>query len=83
VVLWLDRFGNALTNISRSEHEPSARVTFKGRRIGPVKTRYEQVPEGKPLALFGSSGYLELSVRDGNFAKRFNARVGDPIESRN
>jgi hypothetical protein len=34
------------------------------------------------LALVGSSGYLELAVRDGNAAERLGVKVGDEVRVR-
>lgn len=81
-LLWLDRFGNAVTSLGPEDAGRASRIFFRGRDLGPVRSHYAQAPQGKPLALFGSSGYLELSVRDGSFARRYRASVGDPVESR-
>lgn len=38
-------------------------------------------PDGLPLvALFGSNGYLEIAVRDGNAAQTLDLGVGEPVE---
>ena len=80
-VLWVDRFGNAVTNLTSKEVAPTARIVFKGRSLGRVRGHYAQAGKGEALALFGSSGHVELSIRDGDFAARFKARLGDPVES--
>lgn len=73
-----DRFGNAVTSIpSRGARS----ILYKGRSY-PVRTHYASVPSGKPLAVAGSSGLVELSVRDGDFRRRFKARPGDPVHAR-
>lgn len=77
-VLSFDRFGNALTSI------PSRGVKallYKGRSY-PVRTHYAAVRSGSPLAVAGSSGLVELSVRDGDFRARFKARTGDKVHAR-
>ncbi len=43
---------------------------------------YAEVEPGEPLALVGSSGHLELSVNQGNFAEKYAVRIGDPVELR-
>jgi S-adenosylmethionine hydrolase len=50
--------------------------------MGAVRRHYSEVASGKPLAVLGSSGLIELSVRDGNFARKYKARVGEPVELR-
>lgn len=81
-VLWIDRFGNAVTNLRREHAKDSGRVLFRGRPVA-VCGHYAQAPAGRPLALIGSSGFLELSIRGGDFAERHKARPGDKIEYRN
>lgn len=73
-VVAIDRFGNAVTSV------PSANTVRFGGKTLDVRRSYSDVPAGKPLALVGSSGYVELSVRDGSFAKEFKAKVGDSVD---
>ncbi len=81
-VIHIDHFGNATTNLSHdvlaSETVHSVRV--KGRTIGKVRRTYWDVAPGKPLALIGSSGLLEIAVRDGSAAEDLKIRVGDEVE---
>lgn len=77
-LLSFDRFGNAVTSIPS---KGARSILYKGRSY-PVRTHYASVPSGKPLAVAGSSGLVELSVRDGDFRRRFKARPGDPVHAR-
>jgi S-adenosylmethionine hydrolase len=43
-------------------------------------TTYGDVVEEEPLLLFGSTGYLEVSVNGGNAAERLDIRKGDSIK---
>lgn len=79
VVLALDRFGNAITNIPASDTGGAKRVLFKEREVGPIKPTYSHVGEGEPVAVLGSFGFLELAVRKGSFARTFEAGEGDPV----
>lgn len=78
-VLVVDRFGNAVTSL-RPE-QVRAGVRFKELDLGPLCTHYAEAPEGRPLALVGSSGYVELCLRDGDFARKTDARPGDPVHA--
>jgi S-adenosylmethionine hydrolase len=78
-IVYVDRFGNAITNIAnsslrlRSDHE-----VFAGRkRLGPVKEFYQAVPAGRSVAVPGSSGFLEIAVNGGSAAKRFGLEIGN------
>ncbi len=77
-VLYLDRFGNAVTNVRADALPRGARASFKGRRLG-LGSFYAEIPESRALALAGSSGFVELAVRNGNFASRFGAKPGDKV----
>jgi S-adenosylmethionine hydrolase len=81
-IIHIDHFGNATTNIPRDVLRPAKRlsVSVKRRRLGNFKRTYFDVPPGHPLALFGSSGLLEIAVRDGSAAHQLNLRVGDPVK---
>jgi S-adenosylmethionine hydrolase len=62
--------------------EPSAcQVRYKRTRARLVSSYAEGSP-GALLALAGSSGYLELALRNGSAARRYRARRGDRIEWR-
>jgi S-adenosylmethionine hydrolase len=74
----VDHFGNVTTNIPGPFAQGSV-VRANGKSLGPVRMTYSDVPRGKPLALIGSSGLLELAVREGSAAKKLNLRVGDEV----
>ena len=78
-VVHVDRFGNLITNIAAAllPREKSITVAVKGQSIAGLSPSYE---EGGPLlAIVGSYGYLEVSVKNGSAAQRLAAKVGDPV----
>jgi S-adenosylmethionine hydrolase len=84
-VIHVDDFGNIITNI---REEDLGKV-----RVGkPVRLRFEEawvtmefcraygeVVEGKPLALFGSHSFLEISINQGSAARVFKVKSGDRV----
>jgi S-adenosylmethionine hydrolase len=80
-VIQIDHFGNATTNIPyeriRSMVERTVRV--RNRSVGRLRRTYHDVAPGKPLALIGSSGLLEIAVRDGSASENLRIRVGDEV----
>jgi S-adenosylmethionine hydrolase len=54
-------------------------VKLNRRTIGRLKRTYWDVAPGKPLALIGSSGLLEIAVRDGSAKDELKVRVGDEV----
>jgi len=77
-VVHLDRFGNLITNI-RSNNLPAKDVLIEvaGHRIQGISDYYAQ-KEGV-MAVLGSSGYLEISLRDGSACDFLDTRLGDEI----
>jgi len=80
-IIHLDHYGNATTNISydavQSRNLKSIRI--RRRQLGSLRKTYCDVPPGEPLALIGSSGLLEIAVRDGSAAKALRLKVGDEV----
>jgi len=80
-IIHIDAFGNATTNMDRSTlRSPEQRTFFvRGRNVGPLRRTYWDVSPGEPLALIGSSGLLEIAVRDGSAEGQLELRVGDNV----
>jgi len=78
-VLLVDRFGNAVTNV-RPELVARGKSVWVGtEKIGPLQKSYSSAKPGAALALVGSYGLVECSVRDGDFASIFKVNPGDPV----
>lgn len=76
-VIQVDRFGNLISNIPGRSAGGGVRVA--GMDVGPVRRTYGDVASGELVALVGSLGLLEVSVRDGSAAERLGAERGTPI----
>ena len=78
-VIHVDRFGNLVTNIPGAEVTGrSVEVHVAGRRIQGLSTTYAK-GEKSLLALVGSSGLLEVAVRDGSVAALLGVGTGEPV----
>ncbi len=77
-VLHVDHFGNATTNIPGNSVGTRA-VRIKGKSIGLLRVTYSDVARGRLLALIGSSGLVEIAVREGSAAKKLKLQVGDEV----
>lgn len=84
-IVYVDHFGNLITNVTEKDLEASrigneARVKVGGAtlrlRLGKA---YGDVEKQRPLAVLGSHGFLEISVNQGNAASVFKAKVGTKI----
>lgn len=115
-VIYIDRFGNLITNITREHLEwhfhnliiprdslqhPFKKGGLRGiyngedkeklllcktmetiigkKKITGLSKTYADVHAGEPLVLFGSAGFLEVSVNQGNARKFFKVDSGNKI----
>jgi len=89
-VVHIDRFGNLITTVDRAMLEGLARsgsggevqIRVRGLVLNRVSRTYNDVPDGTPVALWGSSDLLEISVNQGDAAERLGAKVGDQVTIR-
>ena len=75
-VVFVDRFGNAITNVRGRDLE-GVRGFYIDDVFLPMVRTYSDVEIGKPLALIGSFGTLELSVRNGSFSNTYGISSGE------
>jgi len=80
-VIAIDHFGNVITNIRRNYLSARAVFNIADRMLKDLKLTYASVPEGEAMALIGSFGFLEFSVRNGSFARAFDVKIGSPVEA--
>jgi hypothetical protein len=77
-VIVIDRFGNAVTNLL-GVHGGEVRI---GAREIPLRRTYADVATGDALALVGSSGLIEIAVRDGSAAQTLGLTRGSIVRVR-
>ena len=75
MVLTIDRFGNLITNLMSRR---GGTIELAGRSLPLVRT-YADVAAGELVALVGSSGLIEIAVRDGSAAEALGSRRGDEV----
>ena len=86
-VLYADHFGNLVTNLNRAvveQYFQGEKITIRiGRRvIRGIKENYRQEKPGRPLALFGSSGFLEIACNLDSAATILAYCPGEPLAVR-
>ena len=91
-VLWVDHFGNLVTNI---RHEDVQAWTGGGEALrgcgvwvqdaaaGEIGRTFSDAAVGTLVAYFGSSGRLEVAKRNGSAARQIGARSGSTVSVRN
>jgi S-adenosylmethionine hydrolase len=83
-ILHIDTFGNLISNISEQKFFHFVKghpfVIRAGKRVTQgLKKGYWEGRRGEFMALFGSGGFLEISVREGNAQKTLGIKRGDPV----
>ena len=84
-VLHIDDFGNIISNISAEDlerarfHEGNSLLVRLGGKTLNIRfcSAYGEVASGTPLALIGSSNFLEVAVNQESASRIFRAKVGD------
>jgi S-adenosylmethionine hydrolase len=86
-VIYIDQFGNAVTNIKtqmiedlyRNKTTGKLKVLVKGKEIS-FKNHYAEAEDAGLYSLINSFGYLELFVNRGSASSDFGIKVGEKVE---
>jgi S-adenosyl-L-methionine hydrolase (adenosine-forming) len=82
-VVYIDRFGNAITNLEsrllRGADTASCEIYGRRRRVCPLRNYYQAVATKTPVALVGSSGFLEIAVNGASAEKVLGLRIGTRV----
>jgi hypothetical protein len=85
-VLYVDSYGNAITNISRELFDRIGNgrsfqifVQSKHYTLHKINQRYNESPPGELLAIFNSAGLLEIAIRNGYAAGLLNLNTNSSI----
>src|SRR5690606_30624728 len=80
-IIFFDHFGNAITSIRSSDARISgaASLDVPGHLRCPVVQTYSDVAPGQALAYPGSSGRLEIAIRNGSARQQLNLQLNDTI----
>jgi S-adenosylmethionine hydrolase len=80
-ILHIDRFGNCITNITRTDFDvgPDFRIVVNGREITLLRTHFGEGSGDELFAIWGSAGFLEIAAFQNSAAKVLNAGVGQSV----
>ena len=80
-VIYVDGFGNCITNIHRSllAGRVPAAAEAAGERFSCSGSTYSDTVPGGPVVLIGSHGHVEVAVRNGNAASLFGLEAGSDV----
>jgi S-adenosyl-L-methionine hydrolase (adenosine-forming) len=78
-VIHIDRFGNCVTNITRDLVSPNATLLVNRKTIREFRNFYGEASSDSPFAIWGSAGFLEISVNGASAAKTLSVNTGATI----
>ena len=82
-VIHIDKFGNAILNITRNHLPEPTRseihTNLNNTELKGIRDTFGQVPVGSPLINFESTGFLQISVNQGHAAQHFGLSLRDKI----
>ncbi len=86
IATYIDHYGNVITNISESLFKNFGKgrpfkILFRSAEyeIDVINPSYCSVIEGERVALFSSTGFIEIATNKGNASKLFGSNQGDII----
>lgn len=82
-IIHIDRFGNCITNFTRDDLPltEGTRLLIKRRVIKTFRQFYadQEGSKNQIFGIWGSAGFLEISLNGASAAKLLNAKRGDPV----
>jgi S-adenosylmethionine hydrolase len=83
-VMWIDHFGNVITNVSRQSWADKLQTGRLKIRAGSLTIQtigrtFGDVAPGEPLAYWGSADTLEIALNQGSAAEAAAIELGDPV----
>jgi S-adenosylmethionine hydrolase len=85
-VIYVDSYENVFTNITESLFKSMTRgkrfmIQFRSAsyRINQIRKSYTDVVEGEMLALFSTSGHLEIAINQGKASSLLGLKIDQPV----
>ena len=79
-VLAVDQFGNLITNLKPPDVPPSSRIILANQReVTSFRNTYGEGSPGEVFVVPGSTGYLEITLKDGSAAALLDLKSGAPV----
>ena len=78
-VIHVDTYGNAITAFPAVRTNGVQSVLLPGGKRIPFERFYAAVPRGNPVAVIGSSGFVEIAINQGDAARELSLRTGSEV----
>ncbi len=80
IVFSVDHFGNVITNLGAKLLREPFRLQIGAHEVELYAETFGTAPPGECFAYLGSSGYVEIGMKQGSAAAKLNAKPGMPVE---
>lgn len=77
-IIHIDRFGNCITNITRDVFDVG-NLVINGETISKFREYYADSDRNELFAIWGSAGFLEISMNGSSAADKLRIKIGDRI----
>jgi S-adenosylmethionine hydrolase len=83
-IIHIDRFGNCITNLTRSHFAAGAKLVVNGREVSSFLSFFadKRTDSDELFCLFGSAGFLEIAAQNSSAAQILGTQHGDPVTLR-
>lgn len=78
-IVYIDRFGNCITNIPEAMAMTGAQIKIPGELTIELMECYADADKHQALAVAGSSGFVELAINCGNAQEQLNLETGAKV----
>ncbi len=83
-VIFIDAYENAVTNIEEKKFRKQQKnrkfiINFRGYTLNKIFKYYSEGKIAEPMAIFGSNGFLEISMNKGNAAGLLGLNINDAV----
>jgi hypothetical protein len=86
-VIHIDRFGNCVTGITPQDVSPAQlergfRLRVNGHTVTRLRPHFAAAPDQEPFAIWGSAGFLEISLNGASAAQLLDSQRGEAVNLR-
>ncbi len=78
-IIYIDRFGNLITNLKREDLPENFALEVGGKRIEKLQNYFSEAAKSEVFMIFGSADFLEIAVFQNSAKKFLKAEIGQKI----
>ena len=79
-IIYADRFGNLITNLTKADLPQKFYLEFKNQKISKIQNYFSEAETDELFMMIGSAGFLEIAANKNSAKKILNAGISDKIK---